>query len=148
MFRGKRFRRQTIRVICHAYNQIEKETKVGRMRGSAAVRTAKVTGVSRATVFRLLHESKGTGTAVSSSPSRRCVYPDDFGHEAIRVGIYNMSETKINITINRLLVSIEYFVRVCVCVYLPSLLLAYLCIFYAYYVVSLVAIKQKYLLRQ
>ena len=122
MFRGKRLRRQTVQVICHAYDHIEKEIKAGRMRGSAAVRTAKFTGVSRTTIFRLVRKIKRTGTAVSSSPrkryrhSRRRIDPDEFDREAIRRRIYNMGERKINITINRLLVSIEYFVCVCVCV--------------------------------
>ena len=65
IFCRKLLRRQTAQVICHAFTQIEKETKVGRMRGSAAVHTAKFTGVSLATIFCLLHESKHMGTVVS-----------------------------------------------------------------------------------
>ena len=40
-FRRKLLLRQRVRVICHAYNQIEKEMKAGCMSGSTAVGTAK-----------------------------------------------------------------------------------------------------------
>ena len=40
-FRLKWLRRQMVQVICHAYNQIEKEIKARHMRGSTAACTAK-----------------------------------------------------------------------------------------------------------
>ena len=41
MFRGKWLRRETVRVICHAYNQTKKEIKAGSMSGFTVVRMAK-----------------------------------------------------------------------------------------------------------
>ena len=55
--------KHTVRVITRIYNQIETEIKAGHMRGSADVRTANFTRVSRATIFYLLHDSKNTGTS-------------------------------------------------------------------------------------
>ena len=94
MFQCKRLESETIPVVCHAYSYFDKEIKAWCMRGSAAVRMAKIAGVGWTTIFQTLCERKLTGTAASSSPAkryhhtRRCIDQGSFDHEAIFDRIY------------------------------------------------------------
>ena len=100
------------KVVCNVFTYFKKQAKKGRVTSSPLVRTVKATGLSRATVIRIRREQKllpedgefPTPTKRYCRTQRRVV-SDDFNREAIRRRIYNLYAQKINITLNRLLVS-------------------------------------------
>ena len=110
--RGRRVKSQTKKVVCNVLAYFERQAKKARVSSSPLIRTVKATGLSRATIIRINREQRRLPEDVEfSSPVKRyCrirkqVVIDNFDREAIRRRIYHLYAQKINITLNRLLVS-------------------------------------------
>ena len=110
--RGRRVKSQTKKVVCNVFAYFERQAKKARVSSSPLIRTVKATGLSRATIIRIKREQRRLPEDVEfSSPVKRyCrirkrVVIDNFDREAIRRRIYHLYAQKINITLNRLLVS-------------------------------------------
>ena len=109
--RGRRVRSETKTVVCNVFSYFEKQAKKGRITSSPLIRTVHATGLSRTTVIRIRRERRSLPDEEFPTPTkryrrtRRQVVTDDFDREAIRRRIYNLYEQKLNITLNKLLVS-------------------------------------------
>lgn len=108
---GRRVRSETKTVVCNVYSYFEKQAKKGGVSNSPLSRTVEATGLSRPTVIRIRREQRRLSEDEFATPtkrycrSRRLVVTDNFDREAIRRRIYHLYDQKLNITLDRLLVS-------------------------------------------